>query len=253
MGVFHATIKSAELLTETEVTVILPQDSAAKLQKPLRTLYLLHGMGRNHTTWLHDSNIHQYASQYKMAVIMPEVRRNLYCDMAYGRKFFSWISGELPAHMNKTLHIPAEPSQTYIAGRSVGGYGALKCAFTFPNRYAGAASFSGTVHLPKAIPLLLKDGIMSEAEIQGNLGEAMTVHDENDLLVLAEKAPQVRIFQSCGTEDFLLENNRLACAALTQNLSDYRYEELPGAHDAVCFDASLKRALQFFFGEEASV
>jgi S-formylglutathione hydrolase FrmB len=103
--------------------------------------------------------VERYAMRYGVAVVMPELWRSFVCDMAYGRALFSYLTEELPTQLSQQFGLDTSPERSFLAGQSVGGYGAMKCALTYPERYAGAAAFSAPLDLPAALPLLREAAI----------------------------------------------------------------------------------------------
>lgn len=81
------------------------------------------------------------------ALVIPEVQRSFYIDGAYGLNYFTYVSQELPAACHRMFGLSLEREKNYVMGLSMGGFGALKCALTYPERYAGCGSFSGVTDL----------------------------------------------------------------------------------------------------------
>ena len=96
MALLSCHIYSSALKMGTGVHVILPLDMDSCCKIPLRTVYLLHGLTDDYTCWLRRSNIESYALAHGFAVVMPEVQRSFYTDMASGMAYFTYISKELP-------------------------------------------------------------------------------------------------------------------------------------------------------------
>ena len=92
----------------------------------------------------------QYAGTPGLRSVMPEVQRSFYADMAAGLDYFGYVAVELPAMCERMFGLPHERTKRYVMGLSMGGYGALKCALTYPERYAGVGSFSGRCGYPPA-------------------------------------------------------------------------------------------------------
>ena len=111
-------------------------------------LYLLHGLSDNCTGWSRYTRVDRYAYDHQVAVIMPEVQRSFYTDMAMGMEYFSYITEELPAFCRHTFGLSRERELNYVAGLSMGGYGALKCALKRPESYAACAAFSSVTDYP---------------------------------------------------------------------------------------------------------
>src|ERR1044071_9564167 len=131
--------------------VLLPQRPLAEAQnkprKKLRTLYLLHGHSDDHTAWQRYTSIERYAEGLNLAVVMPAVNLSFYTDMAHGGKYWQFISEEVPAVARESYSLSSKREDNFVAGLSMGGYGALKLALTYPDRYAAAASLSGAVDI----------------------------------------------------------------------------------------------------------
>ena len=148
MAFLHCEIASESLRMATAVDVILPDKGELS---EVKTLYLLHGLTDDCTGWTRYTAVERYARERGLAVVLPEVQRSFYTDMAYGLPYFTYVSEELPAVCRRMFGLGAAREQNYIFGLSMGGYGAMKCALTYPDRYAGAASFSGVCDLRRTV------------------------------------------------------------------------------------------------------
>ena len=89
----------------------------------------------------------KYAQGLNLAVVMPNVHLSFYTDMAHGGKYWQFISEEVPAIVRDMFPLSARREDNFVAGLSMGGYGAFKLALTYPERYAAAASLSGAVDI----------------------------------------------------------------------------------------------------------
>src|ERR671918_410594 len=135
--------------------VLLPQRSLAdaqkKPQKKFRTLYLLHGHSDDHTAWQRWTSIERYAEGLNLAVVMPAVHLSFYNDMAHGGKYWQFISEEVPMLARDMFSLSSKREDNFVAGLSMGGYGAFKLALTHPERYATAASLSGALDISAVV------------------------------------------------------------------------------------------------------
>ena len=166
---------NCEIATEsqrkaTAVDVILPEKGELS---EVKTLYLLHGLTDDCTGWTRYTAVERYARERGLAVVLPEVQRSFYTDMAYGLPYFTYVSEELPAVCRRMFGLGAAREQNYIFGLSMGGYGAMKCALTYPDRYAGAASFSGVCDLRRTVER--RSISLHESEIAAIFGEEKAV------------------------------------------------------------------------------
>ena len=137
----------------TAMNVILPQTTGtrgligvdtADVDVTYPVLYLLHGMSDDHTIWSRRTSIERYADEHGIAVVMPTTELGWYTNMKHGRKWRTYIGEELPAVCHDFFpRISQKREDTYIAGLSMGGYGAYALAMTYPEQYNAAAGLSG--------------------------------------------------------------------------------------------------------------
>ena len=120
-----------------------------------KLLYLLHGLGDDASAWQRYSSIETLAAVYGLVVVMPSAGRSFYIDQPNGQKYFTYLTEELPQYLADVFKLAPSRENTFIAGNSMGGYGAFKAALLHPELYTAAASFSGVLSL--AIFQLLPD------------------------------------------------------------------------------------------------
>ena len=148
MAVFSGSIYSDALKMDTTLHAVLTGDLRTERGcKPMlpglkgKTLILLHGLSRNGAAWLYYVPLFRFAEQYGLRVILPDGHRSFYQDMTYGERYFTYIFEELPQLAHDLFGADISPENLMIAGLSMGGYGALRCAFTAPTHYAYAGAF----------------------------------------------------------------------------------------------------------------
>ncbi|GIO34695.1 esterase [Paenibacillus albilobatus] len=249
----HLTIDtgSPTLRMTTNIHVVSPVDAGVQANS---TLYLLHGAGDNASTWHRLTTIELYAAKYGCTVIMPEANRSYYTDMEYGLDYFHYVTQELPDICGRMLRLNADPERTFVAGLSMGGYGALKCALTYPDRYAKAVSLSGVTDIQKR----LRDPNMDAGkakEMRAVFGTELAVKPDQDLYALAErrikeggKLPPVLC--CCGTEDPFIGMNREFAEYMRKTPFEFQYVEGPGTHDWFFWERHLKTSFDFLFHEK---
>ena len=253
MALIHCDFFSEVLHLSTSVVVILPQPapsqngttgSGGSHKHP--TLYLLHGLSDDHTIWQRRTSIERYAAALDLAVVMPAVHRSFYTDMAHGYRYWTFISEELPALARSLFPLSDAREDNFVAGLSMGGYGAFKLGLTHPNRYAAAASLSGALDIVKVARSDEEEGWQAEMKLVfGN--PRRVAGSDNDLFHLAQQVANsdVRplLYQCCGTEDFLYEDNlRFKEFANSLGLA-LTYEEGPGEHEWGYWDQQIQRVL----------
>lgn len=232
----------------TQIKVLIPQDDLdEKNVKPHRTLLLLHGLSDDHTQWGRFTSIERYAAELHYAVIMPNALKSWYTDAVIGDRYAEFIYNEVPAFCRMTFRMLSDKREdNFIAGLSMGGYGALKGALLYPERYAACACFSSGVDF---LPRWREFGESSLNNLFGSPDEFEG--SDNDVLSLisrtaASDKPKPRFYVSCGTEDWLLPDSRKIRDLLTENGYDMHYSESEGSHDWLFWDAEIQKAMKFF-------
>ena len=238
MAFLHCELFSNVMKMATAVNVVLP-DEGDLSKAPV--LMLLHGLSDNASGWSRYTACEQYARELGFAVIMPEVQRSFYTDMVYGLPYFTYIHSELPQMCRRMFGLSGKRELNYIAGLSMGGYGALKCALTFPKHYAACGSFSGVTDFRCRVEIA-KDN----KEFDAILGLKHRVDKKQDLFYLAEKGQVLpRIYLSCGEQDHLWDDNLRFDAHLSRLNIQHRFDHREGGHDWRFWDQSLKDFLAF--------
>lgn len=214
-------------------------------------LWLLHGLSDDHTIWLRRTSIERYAAAKNLAVIMPAAGRSFYQDMVGGPAYWTFLTEELPVVCRSWFPLSSEQEDNFVAGLSMGGYGALRMALAYPDRYAAAASLSGALDIPRRLREAGKEGSrISRAEWISVFGPDLQAEGTNaDLNHLAASAvhssTRPQIFLSCGTDDELLGESRAFRDRLHKLQYDHAYEEHPGGHEWSYWDASIQRVLDW--------
>jgi len=236
------------------LNVLIPQRTLKEAQsskKPkYRTLYLLHGHSDDQTAWQRWTSIERYAEGLNLAVVMPSVHLSFYADMVHGGQYWQFISEEVPALARDLFPLSADRADNFVAGLSMGGYGAFKLALAHPERFSAAASLSGAVDIRYIVS---EEGPeRDEAWLAGmrNIFGAdlkKVADSENDLRTLARRAAQApekpRLYQCCGTEDFLYQNNQEFRKFLGSLPLDLTYEEGPGEHNWAYWDKMIQNVI----------
>lgn len=231
---------SETLEVATTISVVLPQATedqigvdGAHREGPPPVLYLLHGLTDDHAAWSRYTSVARYAEAAGLAVVMPSAHHSFYADEVHGHRYFTYVADELPAVVASFFRVSASPEDTFVAGLSMGGYGALKLAITHPDRYAAAASLSGTLDLRYLVGREDRAAILHRAFDD-------TIRDDDDLFALLSGAPAVpRLYVGCGTDDGLLPANERFIEAARTAGADLTVDLRPGDHEWSLWDAMI--------------
>jgi len=242
---------SDSLALSTSMTVLLPQRTTTQIgmsgatgDGPPPVLYLLHGLSDDDTIWLRRTSIERYVAPLGLAVVMPQVHRSFYADEAYGGRYWTFLSEELPELVASWFRVSQRREDTFVAGLSMGGYGALKWALRQPDRFAAAASLSGAVHVSghrtgRERP---EDPRMFE-RLYGDASPAGTPDDLLRLLGEADTATLPALYVCCGEQDDLIGDNRMLVEACGAAAVPVTTSFGPGAHDWAYWDATIQDVL----------
>ena len=244
---------SEALQMQTEAYVIMPQKQAhgqiglgtkADGEK-YKCLYLLHGLSDDHTAWMRYTAIERYAEKYGICVVMPCVHRSFYLDLPGGRNYYTFVSRELPRVMSEFFNISDKKEDNFVAGLSMGGYGALKMAMRERGR------FSAAVALSSAIEMFTPERVEFGKQLLGSLE---TVSEEDDLACLAteltESKDKPKIFMAVGKDDFLYPENIRFRDHLNSLGFDLTFIEDEGDHTWEFWDKYIQIAFEWLFGEK---
>jgi putative tributyrin esterase len=253
MALVRCDFFSEVLEVGTSMTVLLPQPSESQIGVSTRStgggegdgfpvLYLLHGLSDDSTAWQRYTSIERYAAELGLAVVMPQVQRSFYADEAHGARYWTFLSEELPSVVESFFRVSRRREDTFVAGLSMGGYGAFKLALRHPSRFGAAASLSGVLDLGDRIRTMTSE--IDPLMWRRVFGDLPFDGSDNDLLALLDEVTDPPpLFQWCGTEDPLYEGNvrfRDACAKRDIPLTS-RFSA--GAHDWADWDDKIRDVL----------
>lgn len=246
---------SESLAMGTSMVVLMPQAaagigmdgtdgaaSAARDGRGVPVLYLLHGLSDDCTIWERRTSIERYATEKGIAVVMPEVRRSFYTDEEVGEKYWTFVAEELPQLVADTFRVSTAREDTFVAGLSMGGYGAFKLALNHPERFAAAAGLSG------ALDVMSLDlgwtGTLGQ-RVWGGRARAGSADDLQGLLATVDPAALPALFLDCGTEDELLGQNRRFLETAEEHGVRIDARLRPGGHTWDFWDRSIQDVLDW--------
>ncbi len=267
MALLQVNFFSNCLMRTVTVHAVIPADKRnfdGKLireKKPFKTLYLLHGLLGDDTDWICGTRIQRWAQDQNLAVIMPAGENHFYVDSEYsGERYGEFIGKELVEFTRDLFPLSDKREDTFIAGLSMGGYGAVRNGLKYHDTFSHIAGLSSG---------FIQEGVLASKEndsfftgsrkfytsVFGNL-ENLEGSDKDYRALIrnlkAEEAEIPKIYLCCGTEDFLLQANRDYRDFLQEEQIDFTYEEGTGSHDWDFWDTYIKRVLDWLPLENAA-
>lgn len=229
---------SKTLEKNTTFNLYLPE--ARVKNQPI--LFLLHGLGGDQNSWLTNTSLERYARQHSFVIVMPDVGRSYYTNTTYGARYWDYLTQELPAYLTTWFSLLLTKQTTFVAGASMGGYGAFKWALSQPDKIGAAASFSGRLDIGSTWN-------ERTALFEQVFGDQTTFEQSRDNLlnlVADQRVTQMPLIQMIGTNDDRLEDNRTFHTFARQYLNQLDYREQTGGHDWLFWDTYLPMTLQWF-------
>jgi putative tributyrin esterase len=242
-GVRLLTFYSPALCRRGDVTLCIPPASGTA-ELPL--LILMHGVYGSHWNWWALGNLPAIAGEMlasgeiaPLAIAMPS--DGLWSDGSgyLAHKLFdaeSWTIHDVPACL-RDLFPQVRTDRVFLAGLSMGGFGALRIGAKHATCVAGISAHSPVTGLDD-LSRFVQDPIEKDL--------AAGIRDANILYWMRHnrsRLPPIRF--DCGTEDSLIASNRKLHAALVQARIPHHYEEHPGGHDWPYWQRHVRSTLRF--------
>ncbi len=260
MALIHATFNSMVLGREVNITVILPDLRKREGFRPtgyldagtkFKTLYLLHGKGGNEWDWIRQTGIERYAAKKGIAVVMPAAEDLFYVN-GPTLNFADFIGDELVTATRLMFPLSDKKEDTYVAGLSMGGYGALHTLFTFPETFYKGASLSGVVDIVATVKRDMVPGSFGLQALKNSFGSPDVVEGSKDDLMFLVKKLQAEnklpdFWVSTGTEDPFYQNTVDFKNFLEANNVPFTYAECPGSHTWEVWDIHIQDVLNLWF------
>jgi len=241
---------SEALGVSTAATVLLPESArgqigmgGADVEGPPPVLYLLHGLSDDETIWTRRTSIERYVAERGLAVVMPRGGRSMYADEVHGGGYWTFLTQELPRAVQQFFRVSDRREDTFVAGLSMGGYGAFKWALREPWRFAAAASLSGALVVGGERARFVRDELVPH--VWGGADPAGTDDDLLALLDRADPADLPALYATCGAQDELLDTQHTFVEHAAARGVDVDAHVHPGDHDWAYWDEHIVRVLDW--------
>jgi len=244
-GLEFATVKSRALGHRADVTLFVPPQARGARDLPI--VILLHGAYGSHWAWTFKGAAHVTAARLIDEGALPPVALLMPSDglAGDGSGFVAgeagdaerWVIDEVPALAREIVPGCSPRSPLFVAGLSMGGFGALRLAGKYPRSIAAAAAHSSVTEAAQ-LETHLEEGIS---------GWSAAPADRSVLAALIGAAgplPPIRF--DCGRDDWLIDANRTLHRELDRAGIAHRYVENDGGHDWAYWTHALPDTLRFF-------
>ena len=251
MSLLYINYFSKSLIKNTDMTVLIPND----LEKPFKTLYLLHGDTQNSTSYIRHSLIEEYANKYKIMVVCPTGDKEYWTNMINGLGNYEDHVIETVNYIDNLFPTSKNREDRFIQGLSMGGYGAMKIGLKYNEMFSSIVAESGAVDVKEAFRICLDD-------LENNPGDDVTYKNvfgdfENDLrqgddvYFLVKNCPNLpKIFFHVGNKDFIRISSEKFHEFLVENNIEHTFKLYEGDHNWEYWNQHLEEGIRFHLGEK---
>jgi S-formylglutathione hydrolase FrmB len=225
-------------------------------------LYFLHGLGDNERTlfnsggWTLLDDLRQQHKMGEFLIVAPEGRRSFYINSADGSvRYSDFFLQEFIPLIETKYRISKGRNNRAISGISMGGYGALRFAFSHPEMFSAVSAQSAALitESPQELDTAARSGAPLGkvlAAVFGSPIEAAHWKDNNPFVLAQRNVAGVRklaIYFNCGQDDnYGFEKG---AAALHEQLQKegvkHDYHPYPGDHSFSYFLAHFTEVMEF--------
>ena len=235
-------VLSPSMKIKVKNVVILPDNYDNKSNLPV--LYLLHGYGGNHKSWIQiKPDLPRLATQYGIMIVCPDGKNSWYWDSPINAKmkYETYVSKELTTYIDNNYKTKKDKSGRAVTGFSMGGHGGLSLGIRNQDIFGACGSMSGGVDIrPFPDNWEMKKSLGNYRE-NNKRWDNHTVINQIHLI-----KPELAIIIDCGTEDFFYEVNEKLHRELINNNVRHNYMPLPGAHNAQYWSNAIEYQILFF-------
>jgi putative tributyrin esterase len=225
------TVNSPALRRRGDITLFLPPHIDAAGCIPL--LLLLHGVDCSHWSWTLQGGAHRAAMQLMSENKLRPIAIAMPSDGLWGagsgyliqgsEDYESWIMNDVLESVSEvTAHVNHD-SPLFIAGLSMGGYGALRLGAKYAERIAGISAHS-SITLPEQMSHFVEEPVWSRVAAEDPSADPLYW-----LRLHAKILPPLRF--DCGVSDVLFPANQELHRQLSEQDIQHTYREFPGGHE----------------------
>ncbi len=238
-------VKSKCLNARVDLTVYLPKEAIGINNLPV--VILLHGVYGSHWSWALNGSAHTSLQQgiengtfLPMLLVMPS--DGLWGDGSgyinhSGKDFEQWVAKEVPLLVKKLYPEVGTESHFYIAGLSMGAYGALRIGSKYKDIFKGISGHS-------CITAADQLNIFVEEKIPLEQLDPQEIALENHLIKYKNQLPPLRF--DCGLKDPLYHFNKKLHSLLEKENIAHQFEVLAGKHDWAYWKENVNKSFDFF-------
>lgn len=201
-------------------------------------LWLFHGLGDDGSCWLRKTRLEAFLAEKQIIAIIPDMGRSFYQNMADGQLYQDYLLNELMPQLQKLLPLSLAPKHNYLAGNSMGGFGALQFAFKYPQKFRTVFALSPVVAFNAIKPFM--------PDLNSVFGSKLPENYLQNLILAAgsHKLQQLECHLLIGNQDFMLKENKIFATFLEQQkFCNFDFKISVGKHDWIFWDTAIEKVI----------
>ena len=240
-----------EMYIPNDFRTDIPRQNNPYYDRNCKTVIVLHGYTGWGKGW---NNLYELAEKYNFALVFPSGENSFYLDSeATAGKYGTFVGCELIEYIRKTFGLCCTKEDTFISGLSMGGFGALHTGLAYPDTFSKIVALSSAliVHGISGMKPGENNGVANYYYYRNCFGdlENLTESDNNPEILVKKIIQQgkdiPKIYMACGTEDFLLAENRCFHDFLIAHNVNVEYFESSGGHDMTFWDEYFAKGFEW--------
>lgn len=238
-GLRFITVKSENLKGRGDIIVFTPKIITPKTAVTI----LLHGVYGSAWSWPLKTGVHLKESEKENPMILVFPSDGLWGDgSGYvphdGYDFEKWIAEDIPEILMQEVKGVSENTDFFIAGLSMGGFGALKIGAKYHQRFKAFSGHSSITNMEQ-MQLFVEEDLYHYKQpdpVEEDVFETIVKYKNN-----------IGSFRfDCGASDILIEQNRKLHQQLLQAGIPHEYYEFEGGHEWSYWQKYIQDSLEFF-------
>jgi len=240
------TVKTPNLKGRGDICVYAPPGAVNTDNLPV--VILLHGVYGSAWSWPYNSGVHLRVHELIEQGVLPPMVIAMPSDGMWGDgsaflpvdgyNFEKWIAEDVPDALAECIKGATKKSPLFIAGMSMGGFGALRIGAKYGYKFKAISGHSSITSLPQ-IKFFAEESLKNYAQ------DDITDEDVFETFLRYRKQlPPVRF--DCGTGDLLINYNRALHKKMDKEGMLHLYVENPGGHEWPYWTEHVIQSLRFF-------
>lgn len=232
---------SDALQKNTRIDIFLDENVINENTESMEVIYLCHGYGGDGQSWEKHTRLTQFILGKPILAVALSADNSFYLPNFMGFDYESYVLEDVPKLLK--FLFPNITQKNNIVGLSMGGYGAMRMALLYPDKFNKVGIFSTVADIKELEQLHRLQKL--------NLKQLLDDNENIDLFELAENNQQFpkEVFQMCGLLDPYLKMNKRFYETMKSNGASISFTTIDGGHDWIFWNNALEVFINKFFSQ----